>query len=120
VIVRVVTARVPDRNAGTFEALMRSQLPIMREHDGLLYVKLARQVKAGYEEVLLFEEWRDAASLYAWAGPTIDTPRLMPGAERLVEDVHVTHYEALDIEPDMLFATAPRPENKRPPDEGAA
>lgn len=120
VIVRVVTARVPDRNAATFEALLRAQLPIIRAHDGLVYVKLARQVKSGYEEVLLFEEWRDAKALYQWAGPAIDTPRLMPGAERLVEDVRVMHYEALDIEPDMLFATTPQSGDDRPPDEGVA
>jgi Antibiotic biosynthesis monooxygenase len=105
VIIRVVTARVPDRHAGKFEDLLRAQLPLMRQYDGLMYVKLARQVVPGFEEVMLFEEWRDSRALYAWAGPSIDTPRLMPGAEALVEDVRVTHYEALDIEPDMLYAT---------------
>ena len=104
VIVRVLTARVALHNAGRFEDLMRQQLPKMREHEGLVYVKLARQANGAFEEVLLFEEWRDAASLYAWTGGQLSRPRLMPGAEVLAEDVRVTHYEALDVDPDSLIA----------------
>lgn len=81
---------------------MRRQLPRMREHDGLVYVKLARQAHPGYEDVLLFEEWRDQAALYGWAGPDLDKPRLLPGSEDLLDDVGVTHYEALDMDPDAL------------------
>src|SRR5215217_7031209 len=103
-IVRVLTARVPAKNAAPFEGLLREQLPRMREHEGLVYLKLARQVKLDYEDVLLFEEWRDAKSLYGWAGPRLLAPRLFPGAERLVERVEVTHYEALDVDPDEVFA----------------
>jgi heme-degrading monooxygenase HmoA len=104
VIVRVLTARVAQHNAGRFEDLLRRQLPKMREHDGLVYVKLARQANGPFEEVLLFEEWRDAAALYRWAGPELSRARLLPGAEALAEDVRVTHYEALDIDPDSLTA----------------
>jgi len=43
---------------------MRQQLPILRDHSGLVYVKLARRLEPdGGEEVILFEEWRDATSL---------------------------------------------------------
>ena len=104
-IVRVLTARVAQHNAGRFEELLRQQLPRMREHQGLVYVKLARQANGPWEEVLLFEEWRDAEALYGWAGPQLSKPRLMPGAELLAEDVRVTHYEALDVDPDSLVAT---------------
>ena len=104
VIVRVLTARVALHNAGRFEDLLRQQLPRMREHKGLVYVKLARQANGAFEEVILFEEWRDAASLYAWTGGQLSRPRLMPGAEVLAEDVRVTHYEALDVDPDSLMA----------------
>jgi quinol monooxygenase YgiN len=106
-IVRIVSARVPAQNAYAFEELMRRQLPRMRDHDGLVYVKLARQAHRGYEDVLLFEEWRDAAALHAWAGPELHRPRLLPGAELLAENVEVTHYEALDVEPDALVAVPP-------------
>jgi hypothetical protein len=105
VIVRVLTARVAMHNAGRFEDLLRQQLPRMREHEGLVYLKLARQANGAFEEVLLFEEWRDARALYGWVGDELSTPRLLPGAEALVEDVHVTHYEALDVDPDSLVAT---------------
>ena len=48
---------------------MRKLLPIMREQPGLVYLKLARRLEAdGGEEVVLFEEWRDPDSVYAWAG----------------------------------------------------
>ena len=104
VIVRVLTARVALHNAGRFEDLLRQQLPRMREHKGLVYLKLARLANGAFEEVLLFEEWRDAASLYAWTGGQLSRPRLMPGAEVLAEDVRVTHYEALDVDPDSLMA----------------
>lgn len=103
-IVRVLTARVAQHNAGRFEELLRRQLPKMREHDGLVYLKLARHANGAFEEVLLFEEWRDATALYAWAGDELSKPRLLPGAEALTEDVRVTHYEALDVDPDDMRA----------------
>ena len=49
----------------------------MREHEGLVYLKLARQANGAFEEILLFEEWRDAATLYRWAGDELARPRLM-------------------------------------------
>jgi antibiotic biosynthesis monooxygenase (ABM) superfamily enzyme len=98
-IVRVVTARVSTDRAGSFNALMRAQLPILREHPGLVYVKLARRIEGDIEEVLLYEEWRDTASLYGWTGPEVTRPRMLPGAEDMVSDIKITHYEALDIEP---------------------
>lgn len=108
VIVRVLTARVAQHNAGRFEELLRQQLPRMREYDGLLYLKLARQANGAFEEVILFEEWRDARALYGWAGHRLSEPRLLPGAEELVEDLRVTHYEALDVDPDSLTAVPER------------
>ena len=104
-IVRILTARVPRNNAGAFEAVLRAQLPLMRAHEGLVYVKLARQAHATYDDVLLFEEWRDAAALYRWAGSDVERPRLLPGAEGLAESISVTHYEALDREIDSVVAT---------------
>ncbi|HEV7810573.1 MAG TPA: antibiotic biosynthesis monooxygenase [Candidatus Limnocylindrales bacterium] len=106
-IVRILTARVRDNHAAAFEDVLRQQLPVMRAHEGLVYVKLARQSHPGYEDVLLFEEWRDARALYGWAGTDILKPRLLPGAEALAERVEVTHYEALDVDPDSLLATNP-------------
>ena len=104
-IVRILTARVSSRNAPAFEDLMRQQLPRMREFEGLVYVKLARQIQDEGESVLLFEEWRDRKALYNWAGAELSKPRLLPGAESLADDVLVTHYEALDVDPDALLAT---------------
>jgi hypothetical protein len=49
--------------------------------------------------VLLYEEWRNTAALYGWTGAEIMRPKLIPGAEELVTDVSVVHYEALDIDP---------------------
>ena len=98
-ILRVLTATLKAERAGSFHELMRTQLPILREYPGLRYVKLCRRIYGGEEEVLLVEEWQDAASLYGWAGPDLDRPRLLPGAEELVIDLRVTHYEALDVDP---------------------
>ena len=99
-IVRVLTASVPFERAAALNDKLRQQLPILREQPGLVYVKLARLVGPDDEEVLLFEEWRDTASLYAWAGPTITKARLLPGTEDLVTRLVVTHYEALDVDLD--------------------
>jgi hypothetical protein len=98
-IVRIVTATVRTDRAGSFNALMRAQLPILKEHPGLVYVKLARRVQGDIEEVVLYEEWQDTASLYGWAGHELSRPRLVPGAEELLTDVTVSHYEALDVDP---------------------
>lgn len=97
-IVRVLTATLKAERAGLFNELMRTQLPILREYPGLRYAKLSRRILGSEQEVLLFEEWQDTASLYGWAGPDLDRPRLLPGAEDLVLDLRVAHYEALDIE----------------------
>jgi hypothetical protein len=98
-IVRVLTATVSDRASPRLHELMRQQLPILREYEGLVYVKLARRLVGREEEVMLFEEWRDATAMYAWTGPNIDRPRLLPGAEDLIRELRITHYEALDMDP---------------------
>jgi hypothetical protein len=97
-IVRVLSATLKAERAGIFNELMRTQLPILRDYPGLRYVKLCRRIRGGEQDVLLFEEWLDTESLYAWAGPDLDKPRLLPGAEDLVLDLRVAHYEALDMD----------------------
>jgi antibiotic biosynthesis monooxygenase (ABM) superfamily enzyme len=98
-IVRVLTATLKADEAGAFNELMRTQLPLLRDYPGLRYAKLARRIRGGEQEVCLFEEWQDTASLYGWAGPDLTRPRLLPGAEELVIDLRVAHYEALDVDP---------------------
>ena len=98
-IVRVLTAIVPAESSGQLHVLMREQLPLLREYDGLIYVKLARRLIGPQEEIILFEEWRDTAAMYEWTGPDISRARLLPGAESLITDLRITHYEALDIDP---------------------
>ena len=80
-IVRVLTATLKADQAGQFNELMRTQLPLLRDYPGLRYAKLARRIRGGQQEVCLFEEWKDTASLYGWAGPDLERPRLLPGAE---------------------------------------
>ena len=46
---------------------------------------------------MLFEEWKDSASLYAWVGPNLAEPRLVPGVRPLIDAIEVAHYEALDM-----------------------
>jgi quinol monooxygenase YgiN len=99
VIVRVLTAKVRFSKVAAFDTLIREQAKSMRGQPGLEYVKLARRVEPdGGEEVVLFEEWRDASSMYAWVGPNLAEPRLVDGARELVEELTITHYEALDRE----------------------
>lgn len=100
-IVRLTTATVKTERAGTFNAMMRAQLPVLRVYPGLVYAKLARRVQGDVEEVLLYEEWIDTGSMYGWTGPEVMRPRLVPGAEDLVTDLSIVHYEALDIDPPL-------------------
>jgi hypothetical protein len=80
----------------SFNALMRRQLASLRAQPGLVYVKVARRMLAdGGEEAILFEEWVDADSLYAWVGPRLTEPRLVPGAREMTDAILVTHYELL-------------------------
>ena len=96
-IVRVLRARIRPGRVGAFNAVFRQQVPLLKEQPGLVYVKLARRLQPdGGEDVVLFEEWQDAASLYAWVGPNLMEPRLVPGAKELIDDLVVAHYEALD------------------------
>jgi heme-degrading monooxygenase HmoA len=103
VIVRVLTARVSSPNVGQFNHKLRAQLDELREQKGLVYAKLARRLtEDGGEEVVLFEEWRTPAHLWEWTGGRLNRPRLLPGTEDLIDDLTITHYEALDITPEDL------------------
>lgn len=96
-IVRVLRARIRPGKVGAFNAIFRQQVPLLKDQPGLVYVKLARRLQPdGGEDVVLFEEWTDAASLYAWVGPNLMEPRLVPGAKELIDELVVAHYEALD------------------------
>jgi hypothetical protein len=86
----------------SFNVLFRRQVDLLREQQGLEYVKLARRLlPEGGEDVLLFEEWRSTADVYRWAGSNLAEPRLVPGVRELITSLAVTHYEALDREPDV-------------------
>lgn len=99
-VLRTLTARVKPGHVGPLNDLLRRQLPILREQPGLVYAKLARRLEDdGSEEVILFEEWRDVAAVYAWAGNDLTKPRLLPGTEAYVDDLRIVHYEALENEP---------------------
>jgi hypothetical protein len=94
----VLTANVQVNKSARLHDLMRQQLPILRKYEGLVYVKLARRMEGPIEQVVLIEEWRDAQSLYAWTGPHVEMPRLLPGSSELIDDLSIVHYEALDID----------------------
>jgi heme-degrading monooxygenase HmoA len=107
VIVRVLRARIRPGKVGAFNAVFRRQVPLLKEQPGLVYVKLARRLQPdGGEDVVLFEEWKDAASMYAWVGPNLTEPRLVEGAKDLIDEVVVAHYEALDGDDGMVPADA--------------
>ena len=102
-IVRVLKATVRAGRVGAFNALFRRQVELLRVQPGIAYVKLARRLLPdGGEEAILFEEWQDADSMYAWVGRDLTEPRLVPGARELIDDLLVAHYEALseDVAPE--------------------
>lgn len=101
-IVRVLTARVPDGNAYRFNALLRDLLDELREQPGLAYAKLARRLEPGGEEVILFEEWLTPTDLWRWTGGQLARARLLPGTEELIENLVIAHYESLDVDPESL------------------
>jgi hypothetical protein len=109
-IVRVLRIKVRPGKVGAFNALFREQVPLLKAQPGLVYVKLARRLESdGSEDVVLFEDWSDAASLYAWVGPDLTEPRLVPGARELIDELFVAHYEALDnVEVGAPFREASR------------
>jgi phosphoglycolate phosphatase-like HAD superfamily hydrolase len=110
VIVRVLRARVNAMRVSAFNAVFRRQVTLLRQQPGLAYVKLARRLLPdGGEEAVLFEEWQDASSLYAWVGPNLGEPRLVPGARELIEELVVAHYEVLSEDDQESFAIPPGP-----------
>ena len=123
-IVRVLTARVPARQVGRFNHLLREQLVELRVQPGLVYAKLARRLEEdGAEEVVLFEEWRTPADLWTWTGGRLNKPRLLPGTEELIDTLKIEHYEALDVNLEELGLidtgrNTPLPE--QPPDDATA
>jgi heme-degrading monooxygenase HmoA len=121
-IVRVLRARVRSNKVAAFDTLLRRQVEFMRSQPGLEYVKLARRLEPdGGEEVVLFEEWLNARSLYEWVGPNLAEPRLVAGARELVEELEVSHYEALDrdaAEADAEFEKLTRARSREPSASG--
>ena len=114
-IVRVLTARVEPLHVGAFNELVRAQLDILRDQPGLVYVKLARRfLDSGEEEVVLFEEWRDPDALYAWTQRRLNKPRLLPGTEELVDELTITHFEALDLDDSLQPAPLPHTVRRAP------
>ena len=98
VIVRTLTARVPARNISAFNELLRTKAELLHGQQGLVYAKLARRLnRQGDEEVVLFEEWATPDDLWAWTGGHLTEPRLLPGMDALIEELVITHYEALDV-----------------------
>ena len=96
VIVRVLRAQIRPGRVAAFNAVFRKQVALIRQQPGILYVKLARRLDPdGGQEAVLFEEWADAASLYAWVGPNLTAPRLVPGARELIDSLSVSHFEVL-------------------------
>jgi hypothetical protein len=92
---------------GAFNVLFRSQVALLRDQPGVEYVKLARRLQPdGSQDAVLFEEWRDAASLYGWVGPVLMEPRLVPGVRELIEELVVAHYEALEDDVDEAAEAA--------------
>jgi hypothetical protein len=124
-ILRVLTARVPNENIGQFNELLRAQLIELREQPGLVYAKLARRLADDKtEEVMLVEEWSTTADLFEWTHGRLTVPRLLPGTEALVENLVISHYEALDVSPEDLqrrvlgsdsLSTVERPRPVEPP-----
>jgi heme-degrading monooxygenase HmoA len=104
-IVRIVSIQMKPGHEGLFHASLRSELDLLREQPGLVYVKAARRLlDDGGEEVVLMEEWATTSHLHAWAGPDLTRPRLLPDVERRLADatqtVQVTHFEAIDLTPE--------------------
>lgn len=121
VIVRVLRARIRPGKVGAFNAIFRQQVSLLKDQPGLAYVKLARRLQPdGGEDVVLFEEWHDAASLYAWVGPNLMEPRLVPGAKELIDDLVVAHYEALDKTDDVAAPSLESASSGEPFDAGGA
>ena len=119
-ILRVLTARVPSPNIGQFNELLRAQLTELRTQPGLAYVKLARRLhEDASEEVVLIEEWITPADLFAWTRGRLTTPRLLPGTEDLVQDLIITHYEALDVSPEELSSRLLADHGPHSPEEKA-
>jgi heme-degrading monooxygenase HmoA len=96
-IVRVLTARVPKGHVAEFNQLLRGKLSVLHEQEGLVYAKLARRLsESGDEEVVLFEEWATPGDLWEWTGGHLTEAKLLPDLNALIEELTITHYEALD------------------------
>ncbi len=99
VIIRVLTATVPERNSAQLHELMRRQLPVAAR---------ARWARVREARATPDRPAGGGRPHRGVAGPDGDVsvdrtrmsrPRLLPGAEELITDLLITHYEALDIDP---------------------
>lgn len=81
-----------------FNQMLRGKLDVLHQQPGLVYAKLARRLnETGDEEVVLFEEWATPADLWTWTGGHLTEPKLLPEMNTLIEELSITHYEALDM-----------------------
>lgn len=81
-ILRVLRGRVHPGQIAVFREQAQQTLDDARQHDGLIYAQVGRQVHSdGGEEVIFVSAWRDLEALYRWLGGTdlLKTPVLANG-----------------------------------------
>lgn len=102
-LVRVLTAHVAPDNVGEANTRMRPLLADLLAQRGLEYAKLARRLLPdGSQEMLLVEEWRTPADLFAWTGGQLQQAHLPHDLRGLVTNLTITMYESLDRLPEEL------------------
>lgn len=102
-LVRVLTAQVAADNVGEANTRMRPLMDELHAQPGLVYAKLARRLLPdGSEELLLVEEWRTPADLFAWTGGQLQRARLPRDLRGLFRELTLTMFESLDRLPEDL------------------
>jgi heme-degrading monooxygenase HmoA len=105
-IVRVLKGRVHPGQVVVFREQAQQVLHDARQHDGLVFAQVGRQVHAdGGEEIVFVSVWRNLEALYRWVGGTdlLDTPVLNRGRPDVFEQFEVQHYETYEsAEPDAI------------------
>lgn len=96
-IVRVFRVQVPSDLHADFEPLFQTiSTQAVQSAEGFVSVTIGKPTQHAPDEYVMVSEWKDVASLIAFAGDNWTEAHIPPGMEKYAEQCWVHHYETFD------------------------
>lgn len=95
-ILRQFRVTIHEGRETEFETIFRDAiLPMVKSHDGLVWVAAGKPWNGPPNEFCMTMLWRDLKAIKGFAGAAWDTARIEPKEADLIAATELTHYELL-------------------------